>query len=131
MLQEPAFSCRDRRAVVIDELRRLLPRIEGSHKSLPFGLAALDSHLPEGGLACGALHEVVPQADSGIAAALGFIVALLGRLSGAHPLIFVMPAFGLRQYGRPHGHGFHSLGLDPARLIMVETAHRRETLWAM
>ena len=29
------------------------------------------------------------------------------------------------------GHGLNSLGLDPARLILVETAHRKETLWAM
>jgi len=98
---------------------------------MPFGLAALDSYLPEGGLACGALHEVVPETPGCIAAAFGFIAAILARLSRASPLFLVMPAYGLREYGRPHGHGLHSLGLDPARLILVETAHRKETLWAM
>jgi protein ImuA len=135
MLQEPDFSCRGHRAVVIDELRRSLPRIEGSHKSLPFGLATLDSHLPEGGLTCGALHEVVPEAEGSAAAAFGFIAAILGRLLKPRLLVSVTPAYGRRPYGRLHdrlyGHGLNALGLDPSRLILVETAHRKEALWAI
>jgi protein ImuA len=119
------------RAAVMQELRRLLPGQESWRTALPFGLAALDAYLPEGGLACGALHEVVPETQAALAAACGFIVALLGRLSRAHPLIFVMPAYGQRQHGGLSGHGLNALGLDPARLILVETAHRKETLWAM
>jgi protein ImuA len=134
------------RAAVVAELRRLLPGRQGWHKTLPFGLAALDSHLPDGGLACGALHEVVPETEGArfqgnrsqgnMTAAFGFIVAILGRAildrqSWAHPLIFVMPTYGQRQHGRLCGHGLNGLGLDPARLILVETAHRKETLWAM
>jgi protein ImuA len=116
------------------ELRRLMPRMEEQRKPLPFGLAPIDSHLPEGGLTCGALHEVVPAAEGCIAAAFGFIAAVLGRISSPPPLLFVMPAHGLRPYrphGRLHGHGLNALGRDPARLILVETAHRKETLWAM
>jgi protein ImuA len=139
MLQEYAFSCRDHRAVVIDELRRLLPRIEGTHASLQFGLATLDSHLPDGGLTCGALHEVVPEADSSPAAAFGFIAAILGRLPKPRLLVWVTPAYGRRAswrlhgqvHGQMHGHGLNALGLDPSRLILVETAHRKETLWAI
>ena len=120
------------RATVAAELRRLLPKIEGfaSPKTLPFGLSAVDRHLPQGGLACGALHEVVPD-DGGTAAAFGFIVALLARVARARPLFFVIPGYGLGQYGRLYGHGLSTLGLDPARLILVETAHRRDTLWAL
>jgi protein ImuA len=178
------------RAAVMAELRRLMPRMGEERKALPFGLAAIDSHLPDGGLACGALHEVVPAAESCIAAAFGFIAAILGRVSSINngaartacspppcgeglgvgvgrfcknvdalasphdphptlptrgreqqarlprtpPLLIVIPAYGLRPYrlhGRLHGHGLNALGLDPARLILVETAHRKETLWAM
>src|SRR5579862_1360646 len=131
MFQTPDLSMARQRAVVIDELRRLLPRIEGLRKALPLGLAALDSHLPEGGLACGALHEVVPEAESATAAAFGFVAALLARLPGDYPLILVMPAYGRQLHGRLHGHGLNALGLDPARLILVETAHRKQTLWAI
>jgi len=126
----PAFSVLGNRAAVAAELRRLIPRMEGFRtKTLPFGLSAVDRCLPQGGLAC-ALHEIVPD-EGATPAAFGFIVALLARLSRAHSILLVLPAYGLRHYGRPHGHGLRAFGLDPGRLILVETAHRRETLWAM
>jgi len=130
MIEPAALTMARSRAVIMEELRRLMPGVEDLRTTLPFGLAALDSHLPQGGLTSGALHEVVPGAGA-TAAAFGFMVALLARLSGAQPLIFVSPAYGLREHGRLHGHGVCGLGLDPARLILVETAHRRETLWAL
>jgi len=136
------------RAAVMEELRRLLPGVAEARKTLPFGLSALDSCLPDGGLTCGALHEIVPEPRS-IPAAFGFIAAILartafstpspreggGRFSSSGnatgPLFLVMPAYGFREYGRLHGHGLRALGLDPARLILVETSHRNETFWAI
>jgi hypothetical protein len=185
-----ALTVARNRAAVMAELRRLMPGMGEGRKALPFGLGTIDSHLPDGGLTCGALHEVVPAAEGCIAAAFGFVAAILGRVSSINngaaraacspppcgeglgvgvgrlcknvdaiasphdphptlptrgreqqvrlprvpPLLFVMPAHGLRPYrphGRLHGHGLNALGLDPARLILVETAHRKETLWAM
>jgi len=137
-----ALAVARNRAALMEELRRLLPGMADSRKTLPFGLAALDSCLPEGGLPCGALHEVVP-APYGIPAAFGFIAAILGRISSPPPpgprlrapewgrVFLVLPAYGFREYGRLHGHGLKNLGLDPARLVLVETAHRRDTLWAI
>jgi protein ImuA len=134
------------RAASIEELRRLLPAVTEVRKTLPFGLSALDSCLPDGGLACGALHEIVPEPRS-IPAALGFIAAILARIgfSTSSPrerrlydggntrglLFLVVPTYGFREYGRLHGHGLRGLGLDPTRLILVETSHRKETLWAI
>ncbi len=159
MTEPNALRMAHSRAAVMEELRRLMPRLEGRRKPLPLGLAAIDSHLPGGGLACGALHEVMPAAEGAIAAAFGFIAAILVRIHSplpwreglgvgverrssnvnvltpqTAPLLLVMPPYGLRPYrahGRLHGHGLRTLGLDPARLILVETAHRKETLWAM
>ena len=74
-----ALAVARNRAAVMAELRRLMPRMEEQRKPLPFGLAAIDSHLPDGGLTCGALHKIVPAAESCIAAAFGFIAAVLGR----------------------------------------------------
>ena len=132
MTPPTAFSVMRNRAAVAEELRRLLPRMDGfrAAKPIPFGLSAIDRYLPQGGLAGGALHEVVPE-EAATPAAFGFVVALLTRLSQTSPLILVIPAHGFRDYGRPHGHGLRTLGLDPNRLILVETAHRKETLWAM
>ena len=135
-----AFPGRRNRAVVMDELRRLLsPARENWNGTLPFGLAALDSHLPEGGLSQAALHEIVPETTAANAAAFGFMVAILTRIGarqrgpggGREKIIFVMPAYGHNRHGRLSGHGLNSLGLDPGRVILVETAHRKESLWAL
>jgi protein ImuA len=126
------------RIKVMHELRCLLPRLEGVQaeaRALGFGLPVLEAHLPQGGLTFGALHEVVPAAEADTAAAFGFVAALLGSFLGSlprsAPLLLVMPARGFAQFGRPHGHGLHRLGLDPARLILVETRQRTQTLWAL
>ena len=130
MTELAAHTLARSRAVVMAELRRLLPGIEDLPTALPFGLAALDSHLPQGGLACGGLHEVVPE-QGATPAAFGFMAAILARLGGAEPLVFVVPRYELRELGRLYGHGLNVFGLDPARLILVETTHRKDTLWAL
>ncbi len=62
---------------VIAELRSRIERLEGGNgrqrQVLPFGLPALDSKLPNGGLALGCLHEV---AGSGNGAVDGAAAAL-------------------------------------------------------
>ena len=123
-------------AAVVDELRRLLPRLESvgaPTRVLPFGLAALDAHLPHGGLAVGALHEVAPHQHGDTPAAFGFLVALLARFHAPtnKPLLLVASHRALADHGRPHGHGLRQLGLDPARLILVETRNDQQTFWAM
>jgi protein ImuA len=124
------------RAAVMEELRRLLPGITDSHKTLPFGLAALDSCLPEGGLPCGALHEIVPGPYA-MPAALGFIAAILARFPPQQDgrIFLILPGYELglhgRLFGQLYGHGLRALGLEPARIVLVEPAHRRDTLWAV
>ncbi|MDR3419753.1 MAG: ImuA protein [Xanthobacteraceae bacterium] len=132
MAQPTALSMMRNRAEVAAKLRRLLPKIQALRNApaIPFGVAAIDHYLPQGGLAGGGLHEFVPEAGA-TPAAFGFIVALLARLSQPHPLFLVLPSYGRRDFGRPYGHGLSALGLDPRRLILVETAHRNETLWAL
>jgi protein ImuA len=138
-----AFSELRNRTAVAEELRRLLPKMEGVRaakpipKPIPFNLAGIDRCLPQGGLAGAALHEVVPD-EGATPAAFGFLVALLARVASSQPnrlarspFILVLPICGLRDYGRPHSHGLNALGLDPRRLLLVETAHRKNALWAM
>jgi protein ImuA len=160
----PSLSLIPDRAAVLTQLRGLLARQAGWREdvnaTLPFGLAALDSHLPNGGLACGALHEIVPTTQAALPAAFGFVVAILARLSSSYGagladsermdahclphgfpngppygterrIVFVMPAHALRQCGRLSGHGLKSLGLNPRRAILIETAHWQDSLWAL
>ena len=131
MRESATLTAARNRAVIMEELRRLMPGAQGLRTALPLGLAAIDSSLPQGGLACGALHEIVPDGEHATAAAFGFIAALLARLTQRQRLVFVMPGYGQRHHGRLSGHGLNALGLDPARAILVETAHRTQTLWAI
>lgn len=160
----PSLSLIPDRAAILARLRGLLARQAGWREdvnaTLPFGLVAFDSHLPNGGLACGALHEIVPTTQAALPAAFGFVVAILARLSSSYGagladgertdahclphgfqngppygterrIVFVMPAHALRQRGRPSGHGLKSLGLNPRRAILVETVHWQDSLWAL
>ncbi len=133
-----ALAIARNRAAVMEELRRLLPGISDSHKTLPFGLAALDSCLQEGGLPCGALHEIVP-APYAMAAAWGFIAAISARLVHSPPnpspqgrrIFLILPSYERGSHGQPYGHGLHALGLEPERIVLVEPTCRRDTLWAI
>ena len=145
MLVPPAFpptASVQNRAAALAELRLLLSRHPGWPQTLqaklPFGLAALDCHLSNDGLDRGALHEVVPATQAAFPAAFGFIVAVLARFSSNVPaaarnkqIIFVMPDHGSRQCGHLSGHGLNGFGFDPTRAILVETAHRHDSLWAL
>lgn len=122
------------REATVHALRQHLARLEGMPRGgesvLPFGLPALDRHLPQGGLAFGAVHEISPASEADLPAAFGFLMALLARVPGSAPLLLVLAARRLARLGRPHGHGLNGLGLDPARLILVETTDEKEALWA-
>src|ERR1700737_2651864 len=71
---------------LLPELRERVRRIERPaatvHRVLPFGVAEIDRALPGGGLARGALHEILgvggDEEDGALAAA--FAAHILGRL---------------------------------------------------
>ncbi|WBT36238.1 MULTISPECIES: ImuA family protein [Hyphomicrobium] len=123
-----------RRDAVVDELRRLMARVEGVPKgregALSFGLSALDQHLPQGGLAFGTVHEISTASEADLPAAFGFLLALLARTPGSAPLLLVLASKKLARCGLPHGAGLAALGLAPSRLTLVETENAAEALWA-
>jgi protein ImuA len=81
----PARFHEDVRRFPIEELRERIRRLEGAAARrrlvLPFGIQAIDRHLPGGGLALGALHEV---AGGGNGAIDGAAAALFGAGIVAH-----------------------------------------------
>src|SRR2546426_10790797 len=72
----------------IEELRERIRRLEGASGRrrlvLPFGIQAIDRHLPGGGLALGALHEVAGGGHGAIdgAAAALFTAGIAARTRG-------------------------------------------------
>jgi protein ImuA len=143
---------------LVSELRERVRRIERSpaivHGVLPFGVAAIDRALPGGGLARGALHEILgtdgDEEDGALAAA--FAAHILGRLtrpptSPSRPLTRPGPSLSSLKSGegrgevgvilwcqcRPdlYGPGLALHGLDPGRIVLVRTSRDAEILWAM
>jgi protein ImuA len=112
---------------ILDDLRRQIARLERPaplHQCsvLPLGIKAIDQHLPDGGLAQGALHELMgggADLRHGAAAAL-FAARLLGALPG--PVLWVLPS---RDLFAP---ALAEVGLHPDRLIYVETGREAAVL---
>jgi protein ImuA len=126
------IALKDRQKAV-DNLRRLLPALENRSPNdgiLPFGLPLLDSHLPDGGLPIGALHEIVPLGFADRPAAFGFGAAMLGRLAQNNPVVLATgPAS--REIGFPYYHGLPALGLEPRQFIWVEAKNDNQILWTL
>lgn len=92
---------------------------------LPFGVAAIDRHLPAGGLSCGSLHEVAgtcPEIEHGAAAAL-FIAGRLARMRG--PVLWVLDRPDL------FAPGLAGAGLSPDRVLYAEAGRPDSVLSAM
>jgi protein ImuA len=107
-----------------DHIRRL--EQPARHGVLPFGTAAIDAVLPGGGLALGAVHEIVGSGadEEDGAAASGFVAGILARL-GAGPVLWCLKRPDL------YGPGLLAHGLDPACLALVVARRDEDILWAV
>jgi protein ImuA len=108
----------------IQALERPCARTERVH---PFGIAALDAHLPEGGLALGALHEIAGGGADAVpaAAATLFVAGMLARLAGGRPVVWCAATQDL------FPPGLACAGLDPARLLHTAAQDEKTVLLVM
>lgn len=123
----PAESAPRDRAGVLADLRARIRRIEGAGgeggRTLPFGVEAIDAHLPDGGLPLGCLHAVTAE-DPG--AGTGFAATLLGRLATPKaPALWILRGRDL------YAPGLAAYGLTPDRLVAVRAVRAVDALWAM
>ena len=95
---------------------------------------ALDQAL-KGGLARGALHEIVAATPGDAPAACGFALALAARfaatLDRGAPIVWILEDHAKAETGVPYAPGLAAHGIDPARLVIVHTASGADSLWAM
>jgi protein ImuA len=98
-------------------LRESLRGLEGrrARAVLPFGVEAIDRHLPDGGLLCGAVHEVTGAADGAVdgAAAALFCAGIAARSHG-----HVLWCLTARDLFAP---ALAQAGLTPDRVVFAET----------
>jgi protein ImuA len=105
----------------------------------------VDGWLPRRQLDAASLGEIKPETYRDVPAALAFALLLAARrlgisrsdsMSSGFPgrpglIVWCWPFRLAREHGQLYGPGLAHLGLDPARLLLVETATPAETLWAM
>jgi len=97
------------------------------HAALPFGVAALDTALPGGGLARGALHEISGGARDPhhAAAATLFAAGIAARLGESAPVLWCVTR---RDLFAP---GLAAVGLHPDGLIHAEAGNDAGVLQAV
>jgi protein ImuA len=109
----------------VQALRERLHRLDGGARRravLPFGIPAIDGHLPEGGLALGALHEVAGGGNGAIdgAAAALFAAGIAARTRGR-----VLWCVTRQDLFAP---AIASAGLAPDQVIYAEAGDERAVL---
>jgi len=99
------------------------PRLgEGAQSALRLGHADVDQHFNAGGLGWGS-HQLAGTAGDALAPR-AFGLMLLARYLAERPsarALVVQEASALRESGGLYGPGLHALGLDPGRLVIVQT----------
>ncbi|TPG40522.1 damage-inducible mutagenesis protein [Sphingomonas koreensis] len=114
-------------STVLGDLRERIARIEGAgvrHGSIAFGLDELDSQLPGGGIATGALHEIAGSPDlADDASATIFLAGILARIEG--------PVLWCLRWRDLFAPALHLAGLHPDRVIHVEAGSDVNVLLAM
>ena len=83
-----------------------------------------------GGLARGALHEVVAAAGADAPAAAGFALGLAARAGGEGPILWIRDGRAAAEAGRVDGMGLLEFGAGPARVILVQPDRSDDALWA-
>lgn len=116
-----------RQSAALAQLRAKIAQIESAgirHDVLPFGIEVIDEHLPAGGIAMGALHEITGSAAlCDDAAATVFLAGILARTEGT-----VLWCLRWRDLFAP---ALHLAGLHPDRVIFVEAGSDTNVLTAM
>lgn len=125
----PYHTDREKRAR-FSSLRRQLALLDGSGRAaavLPFHAAAIDEVLPWGGLPMGSLHELGGGGADREEGAMptAFLAGILARLSPRRPVLWCLTRRDLYAWG------LALYGLAPQRLILVQTSHDEDILWAM
>lgn len=109
---------------LLSDLRRQVACLERGGQAregaVGLGVETIDNCLPEGGLASGAVHEMLGEA------ATVFAALIAARLKG--PVLWCLD---VTRREDPYGPGLQALGFDPDRLILARCRGPKEMLWTM
>jgi protein ImuA len=95
--------------------------------------ATAASHSPLSTLHQAGLHEIKPHAYRDTPAGLGLALSVIADIQRQGPgaVLWCMTQRQAQEWGRPYGPGLVKAGLDPARVLIVETRTADEAAWAL
>ncbi len=108
--------------------------------SLPawrLGVSDIDQALPEGGLCRGGVHEFLGASYGDHAAASGYVLALIKKLSEISradvfaPVLWCQTTNAAHEFGSLYGAGLNAFGFDPELFLFVGAAKNNDVLWAL
>jgi protein ImuA len=110
---------------IIADLRSKIERLDGSFRrrgTIPFGLDVMDMRLPGGGLAIGALHELIETGPAAEFASCttSFAAGIAARIKG--PVVWCGTRKDL------FAPGLWRSGRHPDRVIYARASHDRDVL---
>lgn len=117
------------RSPIITQLEKAILPLQGlrpfTGSPVKMGWGALDQAFPHQTFPTGAVHEFMGQSAEQIAASLGFMTALLSRLtSGGGAVAWISRS---RNLFPP---ALHTFGIDPSSMIHIHPAKEKDLLWA-
>lgn len=91
------------------------------------------SENPLSALHQGGLHEIKPHAYRDTPAGIGLALSVIAEIQRQGPglVLWCMTRRQTQEWGRPYGPGLFKAGLDPARVLVVETRNAEEAAWAL
>ncbi len=128
------------RADIVRTLKGHIARFEGEGNgstagpAMPLGFGPIDDVLPGGGLAWSGIHEILSEAYGDLPSSFGFCTALATRFMAARHAGFVpwcSDRSARLDFGPLYGPGIAAFGIDPSRLVLVDTAKVHDLLWAL
>ena len=119
---------------VLEKLRNRISQIENNNKSnsnkiisntpiIPLGGKSINSALPWGGFPKVGLHEIV-----GDTSAVGFAATIINKISNQNSNKTILWCQSRRNL---YCHGLLQFGINPDRIIFVQSKNDTEILWAM
>jgi protein ImuA len=101
-----------------------------------FGIEKLDTSLPDGKIAKGAVHEFMPASTADFPAALGFMICFLRRLihlepATDEPILWCHTLSRTEFPSLPYLPGLSISGIPALRFLTVNTRFEKDMLWAL
>lgn len=117
---------------VIAQLQKQILDLQGnrpaSEQQLKLGLGTLESAFPGNVFPRAAIHELISNSSQQAACTSGFISVILGKLMKHNGVCLWISTKPRRAVFAP---ALKNFGLEPHRILFVDTAKPKQTLWAL